>query len=208
MRSTVIVAMVGITVVTGARMSAAQEAPAPSPPAVRLLVANRAKLRPEMLKEAEADATTVSRAAGVQTTWENVGADVSYDHAVDFTVMIVSGKETRVMAAHLRNTVMGFTVSHSTDHGGRGGTAFVLFDRVEDSAAKHHVLVSRVLGEVIAHELGHLLLPFNSHSDRGIMRDPWDLRSGLLEYFTSAQAETIRQRLTERAESVASRNSK
>lgn len=208
MRATPIVGIfVGLTAVTAARMSAGQEAPDPGLPAVRLLVVNRAKVRPEMLKAAETDVTAIYRAAGVQTNWVNIGpADISYD-AVDFIVMIVSGEETRVMAARQGAAAVGFTVCDSSD-GGHGGMAFVLFDRVEENATKHHASISRILGKVIAHEVGHILLPLNSHSERGIMRGVWDLRSGLLEYFTSAQAQAIQQQLTLAPGRAACRNSK
>jgi hypothetical protein len=93
---------------------------------------------------------------------------------------------------------MCFAVGDSNDGAGTGGMAFVLSDRVEGNAAKHHMSMSRVLGQVIAHEVGHLLLPANSHSERGVMRGVWNLRSGLLEYFTVAQAEAIQQRLAYR----------
>jgi hypothetical protein len=127
-------------------------------------------------------------------TWVNAGpTDVAYDYAVDFIVMIVSGMDAGRIARSDQDA-MGFAVRDSTA-AGRVGMAFVLFDRVEDSASSHHVSISRVLGQVIAHELGHLLLPVNSHSKRGIMRAVWNLRSGLLEYFTTAQAQTIQRRL-------------
>jgi hypothetical protein len=161
-----------------------------------VLVSNPANLRPEMLIAAEDDAATIYRVAGVQMTCVNAGrADVGYDYAVDFIVMIVSGKEAGRMAARSNQDAMGYAVRDSNDEAGRGGMAFVLFDRVEDRASSHHVSISRVLGQVIAHELGHLLLPSNSHSERGIMRAVWNLRSGLLEYFATAQAEMIRRRL-------------
>ena len=188
--------LVGIAVIAGAGVSGAQDAPHPLP-GVRVLAVNRAGLRAEMLAAAEDDATDVYRAAGVRTTWVNAGPrDSSNDYAIDFTVMIVSGQEARAMAAHTNQDALGFAVPDSTDDSSLNGMAFVLFDRVEDNATKHHVSISRVLGAVIAHEVGHLLLPSNSHSDRGIMRAAWNVRSSLLEYFTSAQAETIRQRLT------------
>jgi len=198
MRSAVMVAIASLTVVARASSTVAQEVPA-SPPAVGVLVSNRANLRPEMLKAAEDDAATIYRAAGVQMTWVNVGpTDVGYDYAVDFIVMIVSGKEAGRMAARSNQDAMGFAIRDSNDEAGRGGIAYVIFDRVEDSASSHHVSISRVLGQVIAHELGHLLLPANSHSERGIMHDVWNMRSGLLEYFSTAQAEMIRRRLASR----------
>jgi hypothetical protein len=129
-------------------------------------------------------------------TCVNVGpTDVGSEYVVDFIVMIVSGKEAGRMAARSNQDAMGYAVRDSNDEAGRGGLAFVLFDCVEDNASNHHVSISRVLGQVIAHELGHLLLPSNSHSERGLMRAKWNLRSGLLEYFTTAQAETIQRRL-------------
>jgi len=198
MRLTAIMAIAGMTVMAGTSTAIAQEMPA-SPPVGRVLVSNRANLRPEMLKAAEDDAATIYRVAGVQMTWVNVApTDVGSDYAVDFIVMIVSGKEAGRMAARSDQDAMGFAVRDSNDEAGPGGTAFVLFDRVEDSASSHHVSISRILGQVIAHELGHLLLPVNSHSERGIMSAVWNLRSGLLEYFTSAQAEMIRRRLAPR----------
>src|SRR5262245_7423626 len=205
MRSAAIAAIAGMTVMAWACNAVAQEVPA-SPPVVAVLVSNRANLRPEMLKAAEDDAATIYRVAGVQMTWVNVRpTDVGYDYAVDFIVMIVSGKEAGRMTARSHEDAMGFVVRDSNDEAGRGGMAFELFDRVEDSASSHHVSISRVLGQVIAHELGHLLLPVNSHSDRGIMRAVWNLRSGLLEYFTTAQAETIRRQLAPRREPAVTR---
>src|SRR5262249_23778490 len=156
MRSVAIAAIAGMTLMARANCAVAQEAPA-SPPAVGVLVSNRANLRPEMLKAAEDDAATIYRIAGVQMTWVNAGpTDVGQDYAVDFTVMIASGKDAVRMAAHSGQDAMGLAVRDSNDENGRGGMAFVLFDRVEAGALSHHAQISRVLGQVIAHELGHL----------------------------------------------------
>ena len=72
--------------------------------------------------------------------------------------------------------------------------AQVFFDQVEAHAERHHVEISRLCGFVIAHEIGHLLLPAG-HSERGVMRATWDLRFGLLDRFTEAQADEMRTRL-------------
>jgi hypothetical protein len=63
---------------------------------------------------------------------------------------------------------------------GFGVVANVFFDRVEDLAAEVRARpVGRIfssaviLGHLIAHELGHLLLGVNSHSLSGIMSFPW-----------------------------------
>ncbi|PYY15245.1 MAG: hypothetical protein DMG60_18205 [Acidobacteria bacterium] len=57
-----------------------------------------------------------------------------------------------------------------------------------------------VLGHVIAHEIGHLLLGLNSHSTSGIMRGLWEeeelkaVERGRL-LFTSQQSRLMRQKL-------------
>jgi hypothetical protein len=57
-----------------------------------------------------------------------------------------------------------------------------------------------MLGHVIAHELGHLLLPHGGHSVGGVMRAEWDpaqvmsAARGILT-FTPDQAGMIRERL-------------
>ncbi len=53
------------------------------------------------------------------------------------------------------------------------GTHVVIFyDRVR--RAIEPSMVSRLLGHVIAHELGHILQGINRHSDRGLMKARWD----------------------------------
>ena len=63
-----------------------------------------------------------------------------------------------------------------------------------------------ILGCVIAHELGHLLLGSNSHSSSGIMQSPWGRRqvrealTGTL-LFTTEQAKRMRAEARTRMES-------
>jgi hypothetical protein len=69
---------------------------------------------------------------------------------------------------------------------------------------------AQILGNMIAHEIGHVLLNLRSHSATGIMRGDWDLQDlqdvayGCL-LFTRLQAEIIRAEVVRRvgqAESV------
>jgi hypothetical protein len=86
-----------------------------------------------------------------------------------------------------------------------GGTvAWVLFDRICDVALTSKTNAADVLAVVIAHELGHLLLPVGSHSPSGLMRPAWspdDFRAANQRQldFTSAQADAIRGLLTRRS---------
>ena len=53
----------------------------------------------------------------------------------------------------------------------------------------------RLLGQTIAHEVGHLLLPTDSHADRGIMQAHLGVRAYSASYFTPEQGVAIRARL-------------
>jgi hypothetical protein len=57
---------------------------------------------------------------------------------------------------------------------GGGTIAYVLYDRLKAAAAASRWPVQDLLALVVAHELGHLLLPPGSHSD-GLMRSGWDV---------------------------------
>lgn len=86
--------------------------------------------------------------------------------------------------------------------------AYVFFHRVEQAArrsqgATHSVCPAVLLAHVVAHEIGHLLLGPDKHSDRGIMKPRWkpeDLRemeAGRL-VFMAGQAKSIRSQMDAR----------
>ena len=83
----------------------------------------------------------------------------------------------------------------------RGRFAWVFYDRICSYSADLGLDASQMLGHVIAHELGHLLLPHDAHSLAGIMRPAWDraqvngVTKGALT-FTPEQAALIRHRLS------------
>ena len=49
----------------------------------------------------------------------------------------------------------------------------MFFHRVEQLSRDTDTSPAVILGHMLAHELGHLLLGLGSHSSRGIMRIPW-----------------------------------
>jgi hypothetical protein len=75
--------------------------------------------------------------------------------------------------------------------------AFVLYSRIARVADRDNVDRSSVLAIVMAHEIGHLLLPDSRHSAAGLMRGVWDREdfsnavSGVLR-FSAHQADLIR----------------
>ena len=83
----------------------------------------------------------------------------------------------------------------------RGILAFAYYDRIRLYSEDLGLDAARMLGHVMAHELGHLLLPHGSHSTTGVMRGAWDgaqaklVSAGLLT-FSPAEAALIQQRLS------------
>jgi hypothetical protein len=84
-----------------------------------------------------------------------------------------------------------------SEEGERASLSDIFYDRVKQWAETFHASVNQVLGHVMAHEIGHLLLRTQQHSSAGIMRGQWtvaDLLSaahGQLR-FTPEQSERIR----------------
>ena len=99
---------------------------------------------------------------------------------------------------------------------GHGSTSRSHKDRLHILSArsrfrsKHHVTLPTLLGHVMAHEIGHLLLPANSHSSKGLMRGDWgiahvqDARSGKLA-FTETETRLITRRLADTSHFFSSR---
>ncbi len=83
---------------------------------------------------------------------------------------------------------------------GEGCYSDIFYDRVMELHANWNAGTADILGNVMAHELGHLLLGSNSHSGMGIMRAHWQgeelrrLSRGNL-WFTNEQADRMSGRL-------------
>jgi hypothetical protein len=84
----------------------------------------------------------------------------------------------------------------------RGQLAYVFYDRVESLSEYFSTAIGQVLGGAVAHEIGHLLLPYHAHSRSGLMRAAWvsedfqNLARGWL-LFTPEQGALMRARLAQ-----------
>ena len=82
----------------------------------------------------------------------------------------------------------------------RGRNLWIFYPQIRAYSVELGMDASQMLGHVMAHEMGHLLLPYGAHSVTGLMRPDWDrsqvqaANRGLLT-FTPAQAGLIRERL-------------
>ena len=98
-----------------------------------------------------------------------------------------------------------------TPPGNDSAAEILLFhEQIEELAHLQQKAAASVLALVVAHEIGHVLLPAPAHSGAGIMQAPWDRHAldqaddhALL--FTARQGELIRQRLNRCCELIATR---
>jgi hypothetical protein len=154
---------------------------------VAVQVSNYDGVPAQVLARAKADVTQVYRDIGVDVIW----IDRVTSTADRFTIHIIIGHSA---PGNVLGTTVG--IDHPT-----GGTAFVYRDRVLQLARGRDFLVQRILAYAIAHEMGHLLLPYPAHADGGIMRAEWNdadiaqIAAGSLR-FTSAEAGRMRDKIS------------
>jgi hypothetical protein len=91
---------------------------------------------------------------------------------------------------------------------GTGTYIDVFYDAVEKLRHESNTSPGRLLGHVMAHEIGHLLIGSHAHSSWGIMRPVWsrrELRSTEMGsvFFTVDQARTMKTRLLSAAVAMA-----
>src|SRR5271165_4659504 len=175
----------------------AYASPAEPNPTLRVRVVNYTRASHATMAQAEREAARILGQAGIKTVWLDCPLGHSTVELAGPCQQLIEGNEIelRVLSDKTRigyqDTAFGFAVAPLL--------ASVYYEHVERLAtiddAKLEMPV--ILGCVIAHEIGHLLLGYNMHSDSGIMQSRWErkqvrqLMIGGLS-FTTQQAELIR----------------
>ncbi len=179
---------------------------------------NYAGVDSETLAEAEKFAAGIFRKSGVETRWVTAlgpsGETMEEESIVESTVL--SNLRLSILPRSMsnrfamRDTVMGL----APGSGANRKQIYVFYSKVEelakqagnrDLAGPQYFQVTRalVLGNAIAHEIGHILLNLEKHTATGIMRGNWNM-DDLLEaasgrlVFSTQQAEVIRTEVARR----------
>ena len=142
--------------ITVARVADAAEPGQPR--VIRLQMDNAADVPAAVLTHTQDEVVRIFADAGLVVEWT--------DARPVFTVQIV--KRT-LLYARASSPVLGAALRRPS-----GFTAQVFFSQVQDFARTWRVDVSTLLAHVIAHEIGHLLLPRMPHSATGLMKSDWD----------------------------------
>ena len=147
---------------------------ADSSPAIRVRVNNYTQASPTILAGAEREAGRILGNAGLQTMWLECPAGHSAAdpqdpcgeplEATDIALRVLSESTQN----KFQDTAFGFAVVPVL--------ASVYYDYVAHLARSDDAEfeIPIILGCVIAHEIGHLLLGSNSHSTSGIMQGHWE----------------------------------
>jgi hypothetical protein len=157
-------------------------------PAIRILVINKAGVPPaDVIVEAQSETARIYAALGVRLEWTGLSA-------LPRLAMLITS-DSNLGGQDVAADAMGAAPA-ADDETGR--VAYAFYVRIEGLAKRHAVDVAKVLGIVMAHEIGHLLLGRGAHSSVGIMSSRWrkfemDLVAAGLLSFTKEQADLIRR---------------
>ena len=168
---------------------------------VTVAVHNDAEIPNSTLRGVEEEASRLFRQSGIEMKWLNcpLPADGPEDAGQCRTAEFPAHLQLR-MARHSRDlNAITFGISYlSAD--GRGCYANVFYERIEEMHKRSRVNLASLLGDVAAHEIGHLLLGTNSHAANGIMRARWEseelesINMGTL-FFSEAESQQMRSKL-------------
>jgi hypothetical protein len=140
-----------------------------------------------LLKHAEVRASAVFAESDIELTWVDAQDLRPLELSTPAITLIIAeaptpGKEDD-----------GFDVDIMGQAVPSVGRAYVYYGRILRNVTPTRDIIT-TLGDVMAHELGHLMLP-RGHSSLGIMLPTVNMASRRLVTFTKGQASAIRQRL-------------
>ena len=159
--------------------------------AVAVLVLNEADVPANVIQRAERQAAHIYERLGVRLVWWN---EAGGQRRPPFIIKIVA---TALSPRAMQARALGL----APVTGRRGRLAYAFYEHIRDFSDIHRVEVGLILGSVIAHELGHLLLPNGAHSTSGVMTSGWDTdlavraAKGLL-IFSEPESTLIRNRVS------------
>jgi len=180
--------------------------------AIVLQVSGHGSVPPHIVTRAKTEVTRIYRDTGVTVVWIDAASSASGPDLLQSPAASNPGFALVILPREMTTQLTVATealggAAGTPEH--RGRMAYVFYHRVE-YIARAYLNTSRkratdnidnviVLAHAMAHEIGHLLLPYG-HSATGLMRAKWDEKDLRLAVhgqlnFTAEEAELIRTRL-------------
>ena len=176
-----------ILLVLSCGLQASGPAATPDLPAIVVRVDNLVGVLADHLQFAEERASEVFARIGARISWIEQEESVSQHITPSFTVVLENAEGK---GAGTSRFVDALGLAHP---GVR--RAFVFYDRVAALNVGSRRTIPSLLGDVIAHELGHLMLAPPGHSWDGIMCPGLETKSWAVKTFTKPQAREVLSRI-------------
>lgn len=167
-------------------------------PKITLRVDDFANLDPSVLVGARRVTTEIFAAAGVQTVWLDCPvyhADCGAEAEKPLFILRILGPS---MDKHIvaDDEALGFAIPcHKTDG---ACLSYILYWRIRALAAADNLSPARIVGHVMAHEIGHALLG-PTHEPFSIMQGTFSIHdTERLLYYTSGQSKRLQAELVAR----------
>lgn len=158
-------------------------------------VENDARMPAEDLAEMERLVGRSYEAIGVRAIW--VYGEVPLDDPrglrVHLRLLSRTRADRKIATERIARDVLGQTNPPAR-------LVYVFTARIVEASVKFAHDYTRILGLVVAHELGHVLLPAGSHADTGVMNGRANLWAKIAHEFTPEEGEAIRAGLARRGD--------
>jgi hypothetical protein len=155
---------------------------------------NFARVAPGDVKALQREVERIFRSAGVGIRWHEPDAHVSARGAEPGRPIVVDLIRGATLGPDGTPAIVLGQAARETDR------AWVFVNRVRTQASNTPVDVNLLLARVVAHEIGHLLLPAGVHGERGLMQACMDIGQLAFDRFTSGEAAIMRAALDPRRE--------
>lgn len=180
---------------------------------ITLRIYNYARVVPAELTEAENVAAVILRKARIEPAW--IDCPLSEGELDAFPDCQRPLTPSQFVLRLVTQPPPNYSVAHQGEIGvalacreqDAGCSAYLSYPSVKDWAERADTAADRILGHVIVHEIGHLLLGPDSHSRSGVMRPDWDVEDlGAMARnficFTSGQAHSVRVEVRKRSKGL------
>jgi hypothetical protein len=160
-------------------------------PRLAVIVNDYAGASPRVLEGAKQNVAFIYRVAGVEIDWiDRDDPRCRDDEFMKSIVTVTLYSAEMANRAGDRESVVGRAAA-----GGR--TVRVLYHRLEDIRGGRSAQTAFLLGNVMAHEIGHLMLPTGTHSHIGLMVPEMNIAVATSRplFFTLEQSQIIRSAL-------------
>lgn len=132
---------------------------------------NYANVPGGVLADAEEVTVRVLREAGIELSWAPCAvSDLDYENSPAKFAACAQASDAPIVRIEAESGVpqnLGYRVTRAA--AALEDRVAIFYDKVRQVSADHGISAATVLGHVMAHEVGHVLLGENSHSADGIM---------------------------------------